>query len=81
MWVVVVREVPFRSAVSLLSLALFYFGDGCLPLVTDDRLFDRDRVSTSNRRRCPCFVVGFRLPLGLCLCCLFLGEVVWWRWW
>jgi len=31
-----------------------------------------------NRRRCPCFVVGFRLPIELCLCGhLFLGEAVW----
>jgi len=36
------------------------------------------RFSTSNRRRCPCFVVGFRLPLVLCLRGrLFLGEAVW----
>jgi hypothetical protein len=35
-------------------------------------------VSTSRRRLCPCFVVGFRLPLVMCLCgCLFLGEPVW----
>jgi hypothetical protein len=37
-------------------------------------------VSASNRRRYPCFVVGFRLSLDLCLCCcLFLGEAVWRR--
>jgi hypothetical protein len=33
--------------------------------------------STSNRRRCPCCVVGFHLHLDLCLCgCLFHGEDV-----
>jgi len=42
--------------------------------------YDLDCVSASNRRRCPCFVVGFRLPLDLCLCCcLFLGEAAWRR--
>jgi len=42
--------------------------------------YDRGCVSASNRRRCPCFVVRFHLPLDLCLCCyLFLGEAVWWR--
>jgi len=30
-----------------------------------------------KRHHCSCFVVGFRLPLDLCLCgCLFLGEAV-----
>jgi len=42
--------------------------------------YDLGCIFASNRRRCPCFVVGFRLPLDLYLCCcLFLGEDVWRR--
>jgi len=38
-------------------------------------VYDLDCVSASDRRRCPCHVVGFHLSFGLCLgCCLFLGE-------
>jgi len=57
-------------------------------------LYDVGYVSTSNRCCCACFVVGFRLPLDLCLCGRrFLGEAVWrdsfgggvvvegWCWW
>lgn len=39
--------------------------------------FGLGRGSTTYRRRCPCGVVGFHLPLDFCLCgCLFLGEDV-----
>ena len=35
--------------------------------------YDLGCGSASNRRRCPCFVVGFRLPLDLCFVLLLVS--------
>jgi len=50
--------------------------------------YDLGCGSGSNWRRCPCFVVGFRLPLDLCFVLLlvswwgcFGGIVIQWLWW
>jgi hypothetical protein len=70
------------------SLVLFYSGDERFSLLSAAAFYDLGCVSASNRRRCPCCVVRFRLPLNLCLCCcLFLGGAVFcdvvmqWWWW
>ena len=53
-------------------------GGGDFPCHWHLPLYDVGYVSTSNRCCCPCFVVGFRLPLDLCLCSRrCLGEAVW----
>jgi len=54
---------PTTDAFSL-SPAVTFLRSGC--------------VSASNRHLCPCFGVGFHLPIDLGLCyCMFLGEAVW----
>jgi len=66
--VVGVASVLFFSLVGWWWFAMLWWW-WCLFLVTGGRHYMiRVVFSTSNRRRCPCFVVGFRHPLEMCLC-------------
>jgi len=80
---VVVIHVPSEFFWVLLGRVgglLSLFGLVVFPCHRRPPFYDLGCVSASNRRRCPCYAVGFRLPLDLCLCCcLFLGEDVWRR--
>ena len=77
---VVVIHVPSEFFWVLLGRVgglLSLFGLVVFPCHRRPPFYDLGCVSASNRRRCSCYVVGFRLPLDLCLCCcFFLGEDV-----
>lgn len=58
-------HILWVGSCSFLAWLLFTPTTDAFSLSLADAFFDLGNVSASDRRRCPCFVVGFHIPLDL----------------